>query len=187
MFPIIGLFVAMYLGNLYFLILDINILRSFKNTNIDEGKFQLIYFIVFCIIVMIFIIFAVLNIIRAVNLISRKNYIEIRKNIKKTKYGSIPCFVFNFILVGFATFIMFAASHGFGIFFLPIPVFFTWIVVVISSVYGLGLLLILHREKVISTKRFVIFGILQICFVFDIICTFVMLKDNKISDFIEKN
>ncbi len=126
------------------------------------------------------VLMAVLNVFKVLTIMKNKDYDLLRKHMKMLKFGSILYFILNFVLyfLLFAIFIL--ASRGillispFPLLFL-IPASCAYFTVVITSVYGIGVLLSLLRNKKISLKGFILHIVMQLCFVLDILSTAIIL------------
>jgi hypothetical protein len=187
MFRIYGLLFSLYLNNIYFVIIGYLIATNlnssnFKNTNVFNGLF-----IAFICIIILFIVFGMINIIYSIKCGLKREYKKLEKYMKILKLSSIPYFIINFICIGLFVVVLLAASRGFGIVYLPIPFILTWFVVVVTSSYGIVELIVLFGKKDISIKNFILYIILQLCFVIDIISTFWILKQIKNSEVQQNN
>jgi hypothetical protein len=98
------------------------------------------------------------------------------------KMVSIPWFVINF-LVNFLFFSLFGiVSRGLIIFFIPAAVFITWCVMMGSTIYSLGYLILLKKEKRIEIPAMVFHGWLQLMFMTDVIGILVLRRQMKKAD-----
>ena len=87
----------------------------------------------------------------------------------KLKLILIPFFVLNFAAYAFPFLLVIAVSRGLGIILLPIPIFLAWCSLLATSVYSLPLIVLLEKEKRLTTFKLVVYFISQISFVLDII------------------
>ena len=93
--------------------------------------------------------------------------------MKITKFGSIPLYVIVFIIYFFMTLVMLLAPMG----FLMIPftlgpvVLFTYLNVIFTSAFTIGFLVDKKIKGEVSMAFVIINGILQFCFVLDVIDT----------------
>jgi hypothetical protein len=58
---------------------------------------------------------------------------------------------------------------GFVLLFIPIPIFLSYIILLVTSSYSISYLVLLKRNDIITRKQFRIYLVLQLCFVLDII------------------
>ncbi|WP_066501295.1 DUF6652 family protein [Abyssisolibacter fermentans] len=137
-------------------------------------------------------IFAVKNIINTCRFYKNREYNSLRKHMKTLKLGIIPYFILNFIIYFLIFMIFFTASRGIIIFspiplLFLIPIFFTYLIVLFTSCYGIGFVLILGREKKIKRGMQIIHFLLQMCFVLDVIDTIILLIKYKVEGETYKN
>ncbi len=178
-----GLLIGIY-TNILFVILLLA-LMFISSTNPSIGGRLLLGVLFAAIISGIFnMVLGILNIWSAFQLYRKKEYTVVRKRMKVLKLGSIPFFIINF-LVYFLLFILFVAASRGILLFTPIPlfftvfIFFTYLIVIFTSSYGIGFLAIVKREKKINTGSFVIHILLQLCFVLDVFDTIILLFKYK--------
>jgi hypothetical protein len=134
--------------------------------NIDFIVYKLIP-IIFLFWLSIYIYFIVINIINTVILYRQNNISELRKNAKIIKLTLIPFWILHFILSAIIIFIFLGISRGMGIIFVPIPIFFTYILLLITSIFSITYILLLNKNKYL--KHYYVHILLQLCFVIDII------------------
>lgn len=153
---------------------------------ISEIENWLKWLLLFVVIItgIINVVFGVINIINTLRLFKNGEYNSLRKRMKVLKFGTIPYFIINFVLYFLLFMLFFAASRGFFILtpmplLFLIPTFFTYLTVVLTSVYGIGFVAILKRERRITTGKLIIHILLQLCFVLDIIDTIVLVIKHK--------
>jgi hypothetical protein len=92
----------------------------------------------------------------------------LKKYTKTIKFGLIPFWVINFIGYTALVIMINIPSHGFGIFIVPIPIIASYCVLIITSIYSILFLLLLLQNGKINNKQFLIYVIMQLCFVLDI-------------------
>lgn len=93
--------------------------------------------------------------------------------MKITKFGSIPLYVIVFIIYFFMTLVMLLAPMGFLMipFTLVPAVIFTYLNVIFTSAFTIGFLVDKKIKGEVSMAFVIINGILQFCFVLDVIDT----------------
>ncbi|OPX45967.1 hypothetical protein CLHUN_04420 [Ruminiclostridium hungatei] len=132
----------------------------------------------FCIVVGVISVFA------ACRLFQKQEYGILRHNMKILKFSSIPYLFINFIIYYLLFIIFFVASRGTAT-VTPIPlffmfvIFFTYLGVIFTSAYGIGLLALLLKEKKLKAGCFLFHLLLQLCFVLDVVDTLVLMKKFK--------
>ena len=131
--------------------------------------------LIFLIWLLLFICSIVLNIKNTVKLFRENNLIILRKNSKLIKLTLIPFWILHFILSTLTMIAFIGGTRGMGIIFLPIPIFFTYIFLLITSIFSIAFILLLRRNKYIDDV--IIHIILQLCFVLDIIDMIYILKE----------
>ena len=131
------------------------------------------------------VIFAIKNVINTCGLYKRGEYNSLRKHMKVLKLGTIPYFVLNFILYFLLCLLFFAASRGLIIFtpiplLLLLPIFFTYLTVLFTSCYGIGLIAIISKENSSKRGNLIVHVLLQLCFVLDVVSTIILLIKYKV-------
>jgi hypothetical protein len=116
----------------------------------------------------------VLNIKNTVKLYKQNDVFELRKRAKIIKLSLIPFWIFHFFISALIMIFFIAISRGMGIIFVPIPMFFTYISLLITSIFSIAFILLLNKNKYL--KRYYIHILLQLCFVIDIIDIIYLLK-----------
>ncbi|MDO4301484.1 MAG: hypothetical protein Q4D26_08870 [Clostridia bacterium] len=115
------------------------------------------------------------NIKTAVRLTNEENSDSLLSFMKITKFGSIPLYIIVFLINLFMWFLFVVSTRGMAIFTFPFmiapTVFFTYLNVVFTAVFTIGFLIIKKDKGDISLSFVVINGILQFCFVLDVIDT----------------
>lgn len=138
------------------------------------------------------IVFAAINIKNTYKLYRNNESAYLRKFMKVLKLGAIPYFMLNFILYLLLFMLFFAASRGI-IMFSPIPlmflipVFFTYLSVLFTSLYGMGFAFAMQKEQKMKTGKLIIHILLQLCFVLDVLDTLILLKNYKIEQVVNKD
>ena len=143
------------------------------------------FIIAWCIWTVAFIIISIALLMDTITLVKNKDKSVLIRQMKKIKYSSITYFILNFIILGVVMIGVVMGSRGMGIILLPIPFILTYFILVATSFYGIGLLLLLYREGKITIKKFILFIILHLTFVLDIISTMLIMKicrDNSLSE-----
>ena len=94
--------------------------------------------------------------------------------------ASIPWFVINFGINMIGQMVMGAITHFVSLFvFAPIAVVVTWLIMMGTSLYSLGYLILLRKEKRIKTLLMVVHGWLQVMFCTDVIGILVLRRQMK--------
>lgn len=130
------------------------------------------------------ILFGIKNIYNTWRLYKNNEYNSLRKYMKRLKLGAVPYFILNFVLYFFLFTLFFAASRGIFIFtpiplFFLVPIFFTYLSVLLTSCYGIGFAAILNKEKNLGSGKMIIHVLLQICFVLDVLSTIILIIKYK--------
>lgn len=176
--------ISLYI-NLFVIILLLVSLLKFGLIKNDIGNLIKYLLIAGVIISCIFnAIFALKNVLKAYQLYKNKECNSLRKHMKALKFGVIPYFVLNFVIYLFLFAILFVGSRGIMI-VTPIPliflfpIFFTYLIVVFTSSYGICFAVINSKEKGLSKMKLVLYTLLQLCFVLDVISTVILLIKYK--------
>jgi hypothetical protein len=173
------LLAVLYINTIYLAALDSAIILSMRGAdyiNDDNARIALAAWIAW---VVAFLVFAVLNLFQAVKLSKHNDIAELRKRMKLLKLGAVPYFVLNFVLAGGLFVFFFAVSHGFGIFFVPVPLFFTWTISLATSVYGMGFVAVLNRSGRDAGTSLPMNMVMQFCLVLDIVSTVILLRESR--------
>ena len=163
---------------LFEIILYLNILL-FVSSLLLTGKYNSFTGLIIglCIWAIIFIGISIALLMDTIALVKNKNKNLLMRQMKRIKYFSIPYFIFNFILLGSLLFIAVVVTRGALIILVPISFMLTYVVLIPTSFYGIGFLLVLFTEGKISIKKFVLYIILHFCFVLDIVSTILLVKN----------
>ena len=89
-----------------------------------------------------------------------------------TKLAGIPFFVLNFVILGFLV----QSTLFFGIGFILAPVFILWtyLVMLPTSAYGIGLLVALRRRRAVSPAFITGHAVLHLLFVVDVVSSLMV-------------
>jgi hypothetical protein len=126
-----------------------------------------------------FIIYIVLSIINIIALVSdyKNNDLKILFNkMKRIKIGLIPYWIINFICYLPISMVWIVAGHGFGFIVVPIFIFASYTVLILTSIFSIVYLNKLQKNNIIIKKQFILHTILQLFFVIDIIDIIYILK-----------
>lgn len=126
-----------------------------------------------------FILFLVISLVNIISLIfdSKNNNLETLFNkMKRIKLGLISYWVLNFIFYIPISTILLVIGHGFGFLIVPIFIFASYIVLILTSLFSITYLYQLRKNNTISKKQFIINTILQLIFVIDIIDTIYIIR-----------
>jgi hypothetical protein len=96
--------------------------------------------------------------------------------MKRIKIGLIPFWIINFICYFPISVFLLVVGHGFGFLIVPIFIFLSYIVLLLTSIFSILYLLNLKKNNIIVNKQFIIHSILQLLFVVDIIDTVNIIK-----------
>ena len=139
-----------------------------------EFKTYKIIPIIFLFWLSLYIYSIILNIKNTIKLFRQNNILEIRKNVKIIKLSLIPFWILHFIISVIIMFVFLGISRGLGIIFIPIPIFFTYLFLLITSIFSIAFILLLNKNKYL--KHNYIHILLQLCFVIDIIDIIYLLR-----------
>jgi hypothetical protein len=172
------LYITVLYSNAFFYVLfAIGIYGSAHEKLAISESTRYIFFLLWLLCVVLFIFVSVINIFNSIKLLRNKEELKLRKSMMYIKFGAIPFFIINFIVLTACTLILIGASRGVGIIFVPIPVFFTYALLLSTSIYSVSYLIHLKNEKKIESNIFLIHLVLQFCFVLDVISVIVLLKN----------
>lgn len=171
---------CLYLNNLILLTIIGFIIYSIINKINDYSIFYKIITPVFIIWTICFLILAILNLIFSLKLFYKKDLNLLNKAIKLLKLSTIPFFVLNFIFLGSITIGFVSISHGFGIFFIPVPFIITYCVLITTSFYSVLYILLLWKMEKLNNTEFLIILFLQFFFILDIIGIIYLLRKIKL-------
>jgi hypothetical protein len=136
------------------------------------GKLNIILFLWF----IIYLIISVINIISVVLDYRKENSEILFRKMKRVKIGLIPFWIINFICYFPISIILLVAGHGFGFLIVPIFIFLSYTVLLLTSIFSILYLLNLKKKNIIIQGQFIKHSILQLLFVFDIIDTIIIIK-----------
>ena len=142
----------------------------------DPSNFYAKLFIVFSLWFIAYFVLSVINII-SIALDYRNNNLEhIFQKMKRIKINLIPFWIINFICYLPMSAILLVAGHGFGFIIVPVFVFLSYTVLIVTSIFSILYLLKLRQNNILSKKQFIMHTILQLIFVTDIIDTIYIIK-----------
>jgi hypothetical protein len=136
------------------------------------GKLSLIFLSWF----IIFLIISIINIISIVLDFRKNNSEMLFQKMKRIKIGLIPFWIINFICYFPVSIILLVAGHGFGFIIVPIFIFLSYTVLLLTSIFSILYLLNLKKKNIILQEQFIKHSILQLLFVVDIIDTINIIK-----------
>ncbi len=140
----------------------------------------LIWYVLMVVTIGVIIIMGVCHLKLAYSLYKKDESKQLRRGMLYMKVGTIPFFLLNFVYFAFVTVFPLILPMGF-IFLAPeilVMIFagtMTYIIMLCTSVYGMGYLALLKKEEKISLTRLVVNLILQVIFVLDILDTIYLL------------
>lgn len=171
---------ALYLNNIILTTIIGFIIYSIIRKIDDYSMFYNITIPVIIIWIICFLVLAILNLISSLKLFYKEDLNSFDKSVRLLKLFTIPFFILNFILLGSLTIGFVAISHGFGIFFIPVPFIITYCILIVTSFYSILYILLLWKKNKINNTEFLIIFILQFCFILDIISIIYLLKKIKL-------
>jgi hypothetical protein len=127
----------------------------------------------------IFLILSIRNIIYTNKLLKRSEIDKLKKLTEFIKFGAIPFWIINFILLSLFTIAIVMGTRGIGIVIIPVPILITYIILLGTSIFSIPYIKLLYRIKKIGFKQMVIHIILQLCFVWDVIGILYLKINNK--------
>lgn len=101
---------------------------------------------------------------------------KLRHGWKLLKLWSIPFYVMNFLYSCFIWFILVGASRGILIFWVPIPIFITYVLIFQSSCVGIFYIKHLREQPENHGKPSGIHYVLQLVPVLDVVSTIIILR-----------
>jgi hypothetical protein len=184
---IYGFISTLYLNNIFVISLDIfiviaatKIMTNHEETdNLPISSYFGIIFIIWGIWFLIFAIMSILNIVNAIKKFMQKDVVLLEKCTKVLKLTLIPFWIINFIGYTVLVIMINIPSHGFGVFIIPIPIIASYCVLIITSIYSILLLLLLFQNKKLNNKQFLVYIIMQLCFVLDIISIIYFFRKKR--------
>lgn len=131
------------------------------------------------------IIFTVMNIKNAFWLYVNGKFNNLKKYMTLQKLVAIPYFILNFIFCLLIAIAALGGSRGLIVFtpipiLFLIPIFFTFVTVVCTSIYGIFFIGALLKENRIEFGKALIHIIFQICFVLDVVDTIVLIINYRV-------
>ena len=135
----------------------------------DGNSFPIVSFILILICPFAYIIVSIINIFYAKKLIKQKCKEKLKKLTEVSKFGSIPFWIINFIILVIVGILGVVATRGAGIIFLPILMLLTYILFLGTSVFSISYIKLLYQEGEIVSLHKNMHIILQLCFILDIV------------------
>jgi len=124
----------------------------------------------------VYFVFSVINIVSLIFDYKNNNLEILFNKMKRIKMGIIPYWVINFICYIPISAILLIAGHGFGFIIVPIFIFASYTVLILTSIFTIVYLKLLRKNNIIMKNQFIIHTILQLFFVIDIIDTIYLIK-----------
>jgi len=156
--------ILLYSLNLVFALLFVSTMTEIR-AYIILPVFAILLFAWLC----IFVILSIKNITIARKYISEGEKEKLKVIMEKIKLKSIPFWIMNFILLFCITFFAVLGTRGYLIPFVPIPILFTYIILIGTSIFSISYIRILYKNNEITFFQMIIHIILQLCFFGDII------------------
>jgi hypothetical protein len=117
---------------------------------------------------LLYIIISIKNIFFVKYLIKQNNKDKLKKDVELIKFGSIPFWIINFIILSILTIGAVMGTRGILIFLVPIPIFISYIILLGTSIFSISYIRLLYKENNIVHKEMILQIILQLIFVLDI-------------------
>jgi len=138
--------------------------------------------LIFSLWFILFLVFSIVNIISIFQDYKYNKSEKLLKKMRRIKLGLIPFWVINFISYLYIIIIFIITPTGiFAVFFIvPIFIFVSYIVLLLTSTFSISYLFSIRKNGIIQNKDFIIHSIIQFLFVFDIIdVTYILKKWGK--------
>ena len=162
----------LYLNNLILIIFNLFLWDILNKIEIFNDNI----FLVLAIWFILFLIFSIINIISIRIDFKNNDSRKLLKKMRRIKIGLIPFWVINFLAYIPICTILIVAGHGFGFLIVPIFIFASYIVLLLTSIFSILYLLNLRKNGIIQNKNLIIHTLLQLLFVFDIVDTIYIIK-----------
>ena len=150
---------------------------------ITDEYFHIIFLILFTIWFLIFIILSIKNINNCKNYLKNNEKKLLKTLSENIKLKSIPFWIINFIILLFFSIGALFGTRGFFIIFLPIPIIFTYLILLGTSIFSISYIRLLYKNNEIKKYQMIIHIILQLCFIWDIIDIIylkIKIKNNSV-------
>jgi uncharacterized membrane protein YfcA len=131
---------------------------------------------IFNVWIVAYLTFSVINIIAAIKDYRNRNFELLYKKAKRIKFGLIPFWTINFLCYFIISCVIIPVGHGFGFLIVPLFIFCSYTVLVVTSIFSIMYILKLKADKILTKKESIIHIILQLCFVLDIIGMIYLIK-----------
>lgn len=112
----------------------------------------------------LYLLIAIVSVVEAVRWVRRDDLVALRRSMLLVKLSSVPFFVLNFV---FASAIALASRLIGTVFVVPI----TYVLMLLTSAYGIGCLAVLRRRGVLSGGVAALGIVAQLVFVLDVLST----------------
>jgi hypothetical protein len=126
-----------------------------------------------------FITYLVLSIINIISIIfdyKNNNLESLFQKMKRVKINLIPFWIVNFICYLPISAILLVAGHGFGFIIVPVFIFVSYTVLLLTSIFSILYLSKLRKNNILLKKQFIIHTILQFIFIADVIDVIYIIK-----------
>ena len=168
------LVILLYINNLILIIANsFVVLQIVKPQSVD---FDIRYSYVLLLWFVIYLIVSIINIISILLDYRNNSSDRLFKKMKRVKITLIPFWIINFICYFPISVLGLLAGHGFGFLIVPIFIFVSYMVLLLTSIFSISYLLNLRKNKIITGKQLIMHSILQLCFVIDIIDTIYIIR-----------
>jgi len=140
----------LYLYNVIFIGFIVYFALNFKNNTfigfVVVGITLAIWFIVY-------IVIAIKNIFYNKYLLKNNDNDTLKKNAELVKFGAIPFWIINFIILALITFAAVMGTRGILIFFVPIPILVSYIIFLGTSIFSISYIRLLYKEKLLYLNK----------------------------------
>ena len=154
----------------------INLLQIFKEEFNFPPKNTVV---IWSLWILIFSIITIINIFALVKCFFKNDLETIKKYAYRIKLFLIPYWIINFIVSGAYWGILIGASHGFGMFLIPVPFISAITIFMVTSIYSILCLLLCWKNQQIKNSEFLIYLFSQFCFILDIIGIIILRNKEK--------
>lgn len=110
----------------------------------------------------VYLLITIFSIVEAVRYVRRDNLAALRRSMVMVKVSSVPFFVLNFVLASLIT----LGTRLIGVAFV-VPV--TYVLMLLTSAYGIGCLVVLRRRGIVKGWVVGVFVAAQLVFVLDVV------------------
>jgi hypothetical protein len=157
------------------LLLLVNVIKNLGEMSLPPKNTTLIW----SLWIIIFFVFIIVNLIDLVKYFLKGDINMLIIYASKIKILLIPYWILNFIISGSYWFILIGASHGFGMFLIPVPFISAICIFSLTSIYSILFILLYWKNGQIKNNELLIYLFSQFCFILDIIGIILLKNKNK--------